>query len=497
LKDLLQSATFPKEKLSDYYGIMLRNAQRLLGLINQFLDMRKLETGHLQLRPTKQDLVAYIKYVMASFEFQAEQKGIDFQFESPIEQLDFIFDADVLDKVLFNLISNAFKFTDANGKIKVSLLSATSELITLSVSDNGLGIPAELTDKIFEPFYQVESSAAYNTAGTGIGLSLIRELVLLHKGTIEVSSRPHIETRFTVSLGSLELDKVKAEVLPTDEGMLDTNPEVLAPLAETEAGKAMVLIVEDNLEIRQYLQLSLTAIYEVVEAVNGLEGFEKAVQIIPDFIISDIMMPEMDGIELCRKLKADERTSHIPVILLTARQSEKYQMEGLESGADDYVSKPFSTALLLLRIKNLLASRKKLRQLFDKSSGFNPRVIGVNAADKAFISKMTDLIEVNMSDAMFSVEWLGGQLNLSRTQLYRKVKALTDQTVHEYITTIRLNKAAALLLEGSLTVAEIAFHIGFSEPSNFSRSFQKQFGQTPKKFSQQGKNSPTQEKADQ
>jgi YesN/AraC family two-component response regulator len=225
----------------------------------------------------------------------------------------------------------------------------------------------------------------------------------------------------------------------------------------------------------------------VIVAENGVEGYEKAVETIPDLIISDIMMPGMNGLELCQKLKTDQKTSHIPVILLTARQSEQYQMEGYETGADAYIGKPFSTALLLVRIKNLIESRKRLRQLFNQSTGFDTRLVGTNAADKAFLSKATSLIDANLSNEDFSVEWLASQLFLSRTQLYRKIKALTNQSVHEFATTIRLNKAAELLLEGRLSVSEIAFTIGYSDSTSFSRMFQKQFGQTPKKYSQQAK----------
>jgi YesN/AraC family two-component response regulator len=244
--------------------------------------------------------------------------------------------------------------------------------------------------------------------------------------------------------------------------------------------------VEDNDDVRNYLRMNLSASYNIIEATNGQEGLEKAQKAIPDLVISDIMMPGMNGLELCQRLKNDEKTSHIPVVLLTARQNDQSQLEGYETGADAYITKPFSAALLLVRIKNLLESRRKLRELFNASTGFDTRLIATNAADKTFLHKATALIEENMSDKDVNVEWLASQFLLSRTQLYRKIKALTDQSVHEFVTTIRLNKAAQLLLAGQHTVAEIAFLVGYSDSTSFSRMFQKQFKQTPKKYSQQG-----------
>jgi signal transduction histidine kinase/DNA-binding response OmpR family regulator/streptogramin lyase len=497
----LLSGKLPSGKVRDYYVIMHRNARRLLGLVNQFLDFRKLESGNMNLHVTRQDIVAFVRNTMAAFEFQAQQRNIDLTLDTKLESLEFGFDADVVDKILYNLISNAFKFTSDGGRITVSLATASDhpEQVVLSVTDNGVGIPPGLADRIFEPFYQVESKEHSNSGGTGVGLSLTRELVTLHRGTITVSSEPIKETCFRVTLSNLAPEAVelpKKVELPqknevSDFQMADNSGE-FTPLVqeqETNSEPAVVLVVEDNADIRNYLKMNLSVDYKVIEAPNGSEGLEKAMETIPDLIISDIMMPGLNGLELCRKLKTDEKTSHIPVILLTARQSDHYQMEGYETGADAYIGKPFSTALLLVRIKNLIESRKKLRQLFNQSTGFDTRLVGTNAADKAFLSKATCLIESNMSNEDFSVEWLASQLFLSRTQLYRKIKALTNQSVHEFVTTIRLNKAADLLLEGQSSVSEIAFTVGYSDSTSFSRMFQKQYGQTPKKFSQQGKTS--------
>lgn len=487
------SGKSPTEKLRDYAAIMHRNARRLLGLINQFLDFRKLESGNLQLRVSKQDIVAFVRNVIAAFEFQAQQRDIQFTFQTALSEWEFGFDADVVDKIMYNLLSNAFKFTGRAGRITVSLAVAPDhpEQIILSVTDNGLGIPPGLTDKIFEPFYQVESRERSNQGGTGVGLALTKELVTLHQGTIQVSSKPNTETCFTVILSNLTAETVEpSPVKEASPVQLINNSEGFSPLLREQVSStepAVVLVVEDNADVRNYLKMNLSADYQVIEAENGAQGFRKAIETIPDLVISDVMMPGMNGLELCRKLKTDEKTSHIPVILLTARQSSQFQIEGYETGADDYIVKPFSTALLLVRIKNLLESRKKLRELFNQSTGFNPRLLGSNAADKAFVSKATSLIEAHMSEEAFNVEWLASQLFLSRSQLYRKIKALTDQSVHDFIITIRLNKAAELLLDGQYSVSEIAYMVGYADSTGFGRIFQKQFGQTPKKFSQQGK----------
>ena len=482
----LLAEKIPAGNEKEYYGIMHRNARRLLALINQFLDFRKLESGSLHLHATRQDMVTFVRNIMGAFEFQARQRNIQFPLETNRGEIVFGFDADVVGKILYNLISNAFKFTSEGGRIAVTITAESADQLVLTVSDNGIGIPEELTTKIFEPFYQVESSERIHAGGTGVGLSLTKELVTLHKGSISVTSEAHTETRFTVTLGNLGESEVHQEVNQPAITTLPDNYAGPAPVTEepTATETAVVLIVEDNDDVRNYLRMNLSGSYNIIEATNGAEGLAKAQETIPDLIISDIMMPGMNGLELCQNLKTDEKTSHIPVVLLTARQSDQSQTEGYETGADAYITKPFSSALLLVRIKNLLESRRKLRELFSASTGFNTQLIATNTADKAFLDKATALVEENMSDKDVNVEWLASQLLLSRTQLYRKIKALTDQSVHEFVTTIRLNKAAQLLLEGQHTVGEIAFMVGYADSTSFSRMFQKQFKQTPKKFGQ-------------
>ena len=482
--DTLIAEKVPEEKALGYYSIMRRNAARLLALINQFLDFRKIESGNLQLRATRQDLVAYLKNTVAAFEYKAQQKKIQLQFEANQPSIVMGFDTDIIEKILYNLLSNAFKFTPENGIISVSLsaASAVPDEVMLTVKDTGIGIPADMLTKVFEPFYQVDGGK-HSTGGTGVGLSLTKELAILHKGKVEAQSVPGQETTFRVWLGNIagaadaSIDNDKEDEYSEDAGM-----PALSTATEANTSDPVVLIVEDNDDVRAYLKSILSAHYQVLEASDGLGGSEIALHSLPDLVISDVMMPEMDGLQFCRLLKTDERTSHIPVILLTARQSEQYQVDGYETGADDYVAKPFSSVLLLARIRNLLQSRQKLRALFNQSNGFDTRLVTTNPADKAFTEKLTALIDENMGNDDFDVEWLAAHMFLSRTQLYRKIKGLTNQTVHEFITTIRLRKAAELLLQGQLQVVEVAYAVGYADSTSFGRAFQKQYGVTPKKY---------------
>lgn len=476
------------DKEMAHYNVMYRNAQRLLALINQFLDFRKIESGKMQLHPVRQDLVAFVRNTAAAFNFKAEEQNIQFEVMAEPSVIQLGFDQDVTGKILYNLISNAFKFTPVGGSISVNVTAAkeTPESVKITVADTGLGIPADKLDKIFDPFFQVEGAQQH--AGTGVGLSLTRELVALHNGTISVSSTLGAGTQFTVLLTNLETDEnapvvrdtpVHAELSSTGEQPVD---ETVAP---TE--RSIILVVEDNDDIRNYIRQNLAGEYTILEASNGIQGLEKAISDIPDLVISDIMMPGMNGLEMCKQLKSDEKTSHIPVILLTARQSDQYEAEGYETGADAYIVKPFSMPLLQVRVRNLIASRAQLRQLFAQSPESYANPVGLSAADKLFLTKATRLVEEHMSEAEVNVEWLAGQLFMSRTQLYRKIKAVTNQSVHEFVTGIRLSKAAEMLLQGQHSVTEIAYMVGYADATSFTRMFQKQYGTTPKKYSQSSK----------
>lgn len=468
-----------------HYHVMYRNAQRLLALINQFLDFRKIESGKMQLNPGRQDLVAFIRHTAAAFNFRAEEQQIDFKVAAKPLVIQFGFDSDILGKILYNLISNAFKFTPAGGRITVMVAAENEnpEVIEIVVTDTGQGIPPDKLDKIFDPFFQVETAQQH--AGTGVGLSLTKELVALHKGLISVTSTPGKGTEFTVRLMNLEAE-LEAEIVPhipsPSESMVGVESPVGEPAATTD--RPVLLIVEDNEDIRNYIRQNLADQYTVLEASNGIEGIEKALADIPDLVISDIMMPGMNGLDMCKQLKTDEKTSHIPIVLLTARQSDQYEAEGYETGADAYIVKPFSMPLLQTRVRNLIANRAKLRRLFAQSPESYANPAGLSTADKLFLSKATRLVEEHMSEDEVSVEWLAGQLFMSRTQLYRKIKAVTNQSVHEFVTGIRLSKAAEMLLQGQHSVTEIAYMVGYADATSFTRMFQKQYGTTPKKYSQ-------------
>ena len=492
-------------EVKKYGRLMHRNANRLLRMTNQLLDFRKLESGQLRLELTLCDIIPFIKNITETFHIQALRRNIQFNFESAFESLQIYIDPDKLEKILYNLISNAFKYTPDGGEITLGILPYKVEAdkidsigrIVISVKDNGIGIPANSLENIFNIFYQVKNNSLYQSEGTGIGLALTKELVSLHNGEIIVESEPGKGSFFKILLpacySSNDKDiKEKIDIgLPTSkhsEMFCDTvtsqSIKKYKSLNENPHNNSfpLLLIIEDNNDVRTYLKEELSLHFAIIESSNGIEGFERAVITIPDLIISDVMMPGIDGLTLCRKLKTDECTSHIPIILLTARQSEEYKIEGYETGADAYITKPFNTNVLRARIKNLIESRQKLRELFSKGPAFDPKLMATNSVDKAFMNKVIEIVEKNLDNINFDIELFAENLNMSRAQLYRKIKALTNQTVHDFITTIRLNKAALLLIKGELSISEVAYEVGYTQPNNFSRSFSKQFGQTPSEY---------------
>lgn len=485
-------------KAQTYYGLMYKNAQRLLDLINQLLDFRKIESGNMQLKLSREDIVAFLKNITEAFEFHASQRHIRFSFHSEFQIFHMAFDSRKLDKIMYNLVSNAFKYTADQGEISVELslsktapgISGVGEYIIIGVKDNGTGIPPESVKKIFDPFYQVEPDE--NKKGTGIGLALTRELVELHKGTIHVESEPGKGSHFRVFLPVIDVveadpkgkepirESLKVEFL--DDIRLNEEHELSSGEVRDKGLRPLIFIVDDHPDIRNYMKSNLSEEYQVELSENGEEGLAKAIELIPDLVISDVMMPGMNGLELCRKLKTHQNTSHIPVILLTARQSDECRIESYETGADAFITKPFSTTILLSRIKNLLDSRQKLREVFSRGTSFELKKISINVTDEAFMNRIMKLIDENLSESEFDTDKLASSLKMSRSQLYRKIKALTNQTVHDFVMTYRLNKAAELLLQGDLSISEVAYQVGFSLPTNFTRSFVKQFGETPSKY---------------
>jgi signal transduction histidine kinase/DNA-binding response OmpR family regulator len=485
-------------QVKNYGMLMYRNANRLLRMTNQLLDFRKLESGQLRLELTLCDIIPFIKNITENFHFHALQRNIQFNFESAFDSLQIYIDPDKLEKILYNLISNAFKYTQDGGKItcKVESDKDIDNTIVISVKDNGIGIPADSLENIFNIFYQVKNNSLHQSEGTGIGLALTKELVSLHKGEIIVESEPGKGSCFKILLpacSSNNIDIKEKNDISLSHGI---NSEMFCYIDSAQLIKKdksrkenphydsfpLLLIIEDNNDVRTYLKEELSLHFEIIESSNGTKGFEMASDAIPDLIISDVMMPGMDGLALCQKLKTDEHTCHIPIILLTALKSEEYKIEGYETGADAYITKPFNTNILRARISNLIESRQKLRELFSKGAVFDPMLVATNNIDKAFMEKAVEIIEKNIDNITFDIELFAAILNMSRAQLYRKIKALTNQTVHDFITTIRLNKAASLLIKGELSISEVAYKVGYTQPNNFSRSFSKQFGQSPTEY---------------
>lgn len=472
-----------------YYKLMHRNAIQLLELINQLLDFRKIQSDNLVAHPEPMELVEFVRLTAAAFEYKATEMHISFAVKSSEPKILIQLDADKMRKVINNLLSNAFRFTPAYGKITLNIhYSPDHKQVIIEVSDNGAGISSEHLEKIFEAFYQVED-APQKAGGSGLGLALSRELIRLQGGDIEVESEPGRQTCFRIILPSdstvtteptkalTHTDKIttgKIQTVPP----VTTNPEEPAPL---------LLLVDDNNDIRNYIELHFSTEFQVLTAINGLEGYHKAVAMIPDVIISDIMMPDIDGIELCRRLKTDERTSHIPVILLTARRSDESRIEGYETGADAYITKPFNQQVLRTRVNNLLEQRRALRTLFGQGSSLELHRITVNTTDEEFLKKVVALVEMHLDENGFDADQLAELLKMSRSQLYRKIKALSNRTVHDFITALRMNKAKELLLEGEYSISEIAYKVGYSLHTNFTRTFTKQFGLSPTKFMEQYK----------
>ena len=382
-------------------------------------------------------------------------------------------------------MSNAFKFTPEKGVVTITA-NCQNNRLEVVVTDNGMGISEEQLPRIFDRFYQSDSSATREQEGTGIGLALTRELVTLLEGTISVKSKTGegsaFEVILPVTLEKGELEESAADLIPAMEQ--NTYPDKKSSTAKSTrpAGSSIVLIVEDNTDMRSFIRKQLETGHEILESVNGEEGLAAAVERIPDLIITDLMMPRMDGIELCRRLKTDERTSHIPVIMLTAKAGQEHKIEGLETGADDYLIKPFDRTELLVRVKNLIAQREALRRKFGQQVFLQPRNISITGTDEKFISKVMAVLEEKYSDEHFGVPEMQRALAMSKAQLHRKMRALTDRAPGEFLRQYRLQRAAQLLRHKSGNVTEIAFATGFGSHAYFSRFFRELYNQSPSEF---------------
>ncbi len=497
LKDLLSSPSEDPDH-KQHYELMKRNGEKLLGLVNQLLDLAKLESGALPLQVAKENLNTSLKTIAASFDSWAKHKNITFH----VDISDAIgmswFDSDTLEKIINNLLSNAFKFTPENGSVhlKASLINSTqggSESVRIEVKDTGKGISGPEMDKIFDRFYQSDTVNHGTKTGTGIGLALVKELTELHHGNINVDSKVSRGTTFTlmlpISKGQFEAKEIvsvhSGKNTPKSIGI--TTPYQSPELQTDQPSKRnlpLLLIVEDNDDVRHYIKKQLHQEYNIQEATNGSEGFKIAERTVPDLIVSDVMMPDMDGLSLCKKLKEDEKTSHIPIILLTALASQASKVEGIETGADAYVVKPFDKKELTARIKNLIAQRKRLREKYSRHLSLQPKALAVTSADERFLEKLVALVEKHMDNSTFGVEDLAREIGMSRTQLFRKMRALINQSPQDFVRDFRLKRAAQLLQKKAGNVSEIAYQVGFNNLSYFTKRFKELFGQTPSEYSE-------------
>lgn len=483
-------------------GLIKRNAIRLLGLINQLLDLSKLEAGKLKLEASLSNIVLFIKGVTQSFESLAEQKDIMLKVVAEKENMEIYFDKEKMVKILSNLLSNALKFTPEDGLIEISIKETkklpNAGFIEIKVKDNGIGIPEEELPKLFERFYKVETSQAKKYGGTGIGLALTKELVELHQGFITVSSNLGDGSEFTIELppgkDHLNVDEIikesefeSAVILNevknlTAFNIADSSSQVPQNDIEITDDKMIILIVEDNADVRDYIKDSFENEFVYEEAVNGEQGLRKAEKLIPDLIISDIAMPVMDGIELTGRLKSDEKTSHIPIILLTGKSGQESKLEGLETGADDYLTKPFDTKELHVRIRNLINNRRKLQEKYSKSDfvaikrGEEKKL---NNLEEKFMFKVLEVIENHISEEEFGIEQFGKEVGMSRVQLHRKLKALSGKSASNYLRSVRLAKAKKMIEEQKGNVSEIAYSVGFASPQYFTKCFREEFGCSP------------------
>ena len=491
------------KKLHKELNLVERNASRLLEMVNQLLDLSKLEAGKMDASKKVGDLMKSIRYLSASFDSLASSKSITFKKLYSINKLVTEYNEDHLEKVLNNILSNAFKFTEENGKVTLILevLDSSQQALSqesisidsvkfaqIKVRDTGIGIEQSKLPHIFDRFYQAETSTTTKYEGTGIGLALVKDLVELHQGTIHVKSEPGWGTEVAIILPLNPVLEVKCG---EDEVSSIQDENEIEPLAlsaeqvrskepENLDSKFVVQIVEDNHDLRSHMKDMLKSHYQIIESINGAEGLESITEHVPDLVISDVMMPKMDGIEMTNKLKEDPRTSHIPVILLTAKTSKEDKLTGLKSGADEFLSKPFDEDELKVRIENLIQIRSKLQQQYAVSDFKIPKT--KQDKEGQFLKKATEVVVDNIENDQFSVEDLSGELGMSRVQFHRKIKALTDQSTTTFIRNIRLERARQLLQQGDYNVTEVAYMVGFSSQSYFTKSFQKHFGKAPSAF---------------
>jgi signal transduction histidine kinase/DNA-binding response OmpR family regulator/ligand-binding sensor domain-containing protein len=514
IEQLINSpARTEKAKLTQAYEIIQRNSRRILRLINQILEVRKIELGKLQLRMHRGDIVSFTKDIVSLFNDLASKYSINLLFNSKDNNLEVMFDPDIIEKIVSNLVSNAFKFTPPNGRIEVSVEqrvepNTNSDAIYIKVVDTGKGIPKQFVEHIFDRFYQLkENYSQQNQDSSGIGLSYVKDLVTTHNGNIYVESEMGIGSTFTFFI---------PVTLPTDSNQVEQEQPVLSPsekitdsirheiesinitLAQqkpideeiraskeddyTQGDKLSALIVEDEFEFRKFLRDILNEDFEVIEAVNGADGYNQALKFQPDIIISDVMMPQMNGIELCGMLKKNLITNHIPVIMLTARTAPEHKLEGYQVGADAYIEKPFNREYLKIRINNLLLAKDKTREKILRELTTQPEEIKVHSEDDKMLSRIREVLEENISNSDFDVETMSQLFCLSRFHFSRKIKQLTGLNPKEIIDSFRLKRAGQILLQQKISISEVAYMVGFDHPNSFTRAFKKHHSMSPTEY---------------
>ncbi|MDI3320861.1 hybrid sensor histidine kinase/response regulator transcription factor [Pinibacter soli] len=475
-----------------------QNGRRLLNLVNQLLDFRKMEEQELKLQSSDGEFISFAHEVTDSFRDMSERKKISLSFDSNVHKLFARFDHDKIERILFNLVSNAFKFTLEGGKIIVVIEKIQRQnngdktWLSIKVKDSGIGIPADKQEKIFERFFQNTTSAAILNKGTGIGLSITKEFVKMLDGEITVDSEMGKGSTFTVTLPLTVIsdEAIQSKLIQTKEfgeadaeEMMQTDANSAAENAENQPSDLpTILIVEDNDDLRFYLKDNLRLHYKILEASNGKEGWQKALAQHPLLIVSDISMPYMDGIDLCKKIKADKRTNHIPVILLTALTGEEEQLKGLETGANDYILKPFNVEMLIAKIKNLLTLNNTVKNTYSKQIKVLTPEVQIESEDERLMNEVMKYLDENLTDTQLSVEALSRQVGMSRSSLYSRLLELTGQTPVEFIRSVKLDKAAVLLEKSDMNIAQIAYSVGFATPNYFAKSFKAKFNMLPSEY---------------
>jgi signal transduction histidine kinase/AraC-like DNA-binding protein len=497
---------FSKNERDNLYSIIYRNASRLLALVNQILDFRKIEIQSRKLSATEGDIISFVQDIGGYFKDLATKKNIEYGFASEFKRLDTWFDPDSVEKIVFNLISNAFKYTRENGKISISvslseekhLQDYLGKVIIIAIEDNGIGIEKESISKIFDRYYQGNQSLNLSQAGTGIGLSMCAKLAELHHGKIILESEVNQGSTFSLILPygkeyllpeeiRIKKEEQQKNSLPGSDNReyIQFNSRVTEVQHEFERspGKFLVMIVEDSEDIRLFIKQSLSEKFDFLEAEDGEVGLRLAKEHFPDLIISDVMMPKMDGYEFCTKIRETVETSHIPIIMLTSKSGVNDQKIGLEKGADDYITKPFNIGLLETRILNLIRSRGDLRKRYSKEIVVKPTDLVITSTDEKFLEKAIKTVEDNMSEPNYGIEEFSRDMAMSQSTLYRKLKALTDESTNNFMKSLRLNRAASLLSQNEISVSEIANMVGFDDPAYFSKSFKMKFGTSPSEYS--------------